>query len=89
MKITKKWLLKKGACSEGREWFEKQVKTDAVEVLQELIKQDHLQWANWTIARVMDRKQKLTYAIFAAEQVIAIFEKKYPEDKRPRKAIQR
>ena len=28
------------------------------------------------------------YAIYAAEQVIGIFEKKYPIDKRPRKAIE-
>jgi hypothetical protein len=28
------------------------------------------------------------YAVFAAEQVIDIFEKKYPDDKRPRKAIE-
>ena len=30
----------------------------------------------------------MAYAIFAAEQVIGFFEKKYPEDKRPRKAIE-
>jgi len=28
------------------------------------------------------------YAIFAAEQVLGIYEKKYPEDGRPRKAIE-
>ena len=35
----------------------------------------------------MKRKQCIQYAIYAAEQVIDIFEKEYPDDKRPRKAI--
>ena len=48
----------------------------------------NLNWANWTICRVLNSRQKIQYAIFAAEQVIDIFEKKYPEDKRPRQAIE-
>ena len=30
----------------------------------------------------------VSYAVYAAEQVIDIYEKKYPDDKRPRKAIE-
>ena len=37
---------------------------------------------NWT------KLDSVALAIFAAELVIGIFEKKYPEDKRPRKAIE-
>ena len=36
----------------------------------------------------MTRPQYLSYAIYAAEQVIDIYEKKYPDDKRPRNAIE-
>jgi hypothetical protein len=36
----------------------------------------------------MTKEQRVQYAIFAAEQVIHIYEKKYPEDKRPRQAIE-
>ena len=36
----------------------------------------------------MNKTQKVQYAIFAAEQVIDIYEKKYPDDLRPRKAIE-
>ncbi len=36
----------------------------------------------------MTYKQYVSYAVFAAEQVLDIFENKYPDDKRPRKAIQ-
>jgi hypothetical protein len=36
----------------------------------------------------MERKQYLAYAIFAAEQVLENYEKQYPDDKRPRLAIE-
>ena len=87
MKITQDWLNEQNACSEGIRWFKDQKKTDAIDVLNALIKDNQLEWANWTIVRVMTRPQYLAYAIYAAEQVIDIYEKKYPEDKRPRKAI--
>ena len=88
MKITMEWLKEKDACVAGVQWFKAQKKTDAIDVLNALIKDNQLEWANWTIVQVMSRPQYLAYAIFAAEQVIDLFEKKYPEDSRPRKAIQ-
>ena len=88
MKLTEEWLREKSACSEGVEWFLKQKETDVVKVLKKLIKEKKLPWANWTIVRVMNYKQRVQYAVFAAEQVIGIFEKEYPDDKRPRQAIE-
>ena len=88
MKVTLDWLRKNGACSEGVNWFKSQDKSDLAKVVDSLMKQDHFQWANWTLVRFLDRQQKIQYSIFAAEQVINIFEKKYPDDKRPRKAIE-
>ena len=88
MKLTEQWLREKSACSEGVEWFLKQKETDVVKVLKKLIKEKKLPWANWTIVRVMNYKQRVQYAVFAAEQVIGIFEKEYPDDKRPRQAIE-
>jgi len=87
VKITRKWLEEKRACSVGKEWFVSEGITDPVKGIRNLVAKDHWDWANWLIVRVMNRKQYLAYAIFAAEQVIDIFEKKYPDDKRPRKAI--
>ena len=91
MKISKRWLQKKSACTEGMviiDWVVANCKNgEAVDVIRALM--DHrLDWANWLIVRVMDRPQKLAYAIFAAEQVIDIFEKKYPNNKAPREAIE-
>lgn len=88
MNLSKRWLQSKSACLEGIEWFVAQKETDAVNVLEKLIAEDKLQWASWTIVRVMNYKQRVQYAVFAAEQVIDIFEKKYPNNKRPRQAIE-
>jgi hypothetical protein len=88
MDITKEWLKEKGACSEGVKWFNAQKETDAVKVLSKLIKEEKLDWANWTICRIFNYKQRVQYAVFAAEQVIDIYEKKYPDNKKPREAIE-
>lgn len=88
MKIDNAWLKEKGACRDGREWFVEQGITDPVKGLKNLIKHDKLDWADWLIVRIMTRSQYLAYAIFAAEQVIDIYEKKYPGNDKPRKAIE-
>ena len=88
MIITKRWLEKKEACSEAIEYFTKQnKKKDPIYWVKHLIKIGKLDWANWFIVRCMKYKQYVSYAVFAAEQVLPIFEKKYPNDDRPRKAI--
>ncbi|MFH1640494.1 MAG: putative immunity protein, partial [Candidatus Omnitrophota bacterium] len=69
------------------DWWDKKER-NAVEVLRLLIKQKKYDWANWTIVRVMDYKQYVSYAVYAAKQVIDIYEKEYPDDKRPRQAIE-
>jgi hypothetical protein len=88
MKISESWLKEKSACSDGMAWFLSQKKTEDIDVLKALIKADELDWANWLICRVMDKPNCVRYAIFAALEVISIYEKKYPDDKRPRKAIE-
>lgn len=88
MKLTKAWLKKWGACSEGVGWFGESGLTESSEVMEGLLKDKRLEWANWLIARLLDRKGRIRYAVFAAEQVLDLFEKKYPEEKRPRQAIE-
>ncbi len=88
MKITVKWLEEKNACSCGKEWFKGQTETDAVLVIEKLITEEKLEWANWTLCRLLTRKDNIRYAIFAAQQTIENFEKFFPDDKRPRQAIE-
>ena len=85
--ITQNWLKENGACPEAANDWHNEEDHGTIETLNRLINKNP-DWANWLIVRVMTRKQYITYAVFAAEQVIDIYEKKYPEDKRPRQAIQ-
>ena len=87
MKLTMKKLETWKACREGKEWFGAQSETDGKKIVETLIAEKHLDWANWLIVRLLKRADKIRYAIYAAEQVVDIFERKYPEDKRPRQAI--
>lgn len=90
MKITEKWLKKKKACFSSLNYV---VKNNYMEMeidsfIRKLIKEKRLSDADWLITKSMNKKQNVLYAVFAAELVINIFEKKYPQDKRPRKAIE-
>ena len=88
MKITKEWLTEKRACREGVDWFAAQKETSGIKLIKKLMGEKHYPWANWLIVRIMERKQYLAYAIYAAEQVLDIYEKKYPDNKKPRLAIE-
>ena len=85
MKITKKWLKNKNACSEAVDEFLKQKETDAEKILSLLVKQEKYDWANWLITRCMTYKQYVSYAIFATEQVIDNYKRE--DDDRPHRAI--
>ena len=87
MKITKEWLKEKGACSDSYKEFEGE-SMDGIEAIKKCIKINRVDWANWLIVRIMEYKQYTSYAVFAAEQVLPIYEKKYPADKRPRETIE-
>jgi len=94
MKLSLEILKSKNTCRQGLEWYEKNP-SDTVEVcVDKLISEtdtncpDRLNWASWLLTRMFTKEQNVKYAIFAAKQVIGIYEKKYPNDKRPRKAIE-
>lgn len=87
-KISKEFLIKNGACSEGIRWFLNNNETDNYIIITKLIKDKHLDWANWLITHLMNKKQCIRYTIFAAESVIKIYEKKCLKDSRPKKTIQ-
>lgn len=87
MKITTEWLEEERACKEGIEFFQSQSKTDPIKLIKKY-KNTHWDWCNWLIVRLMTYKQCVSYSIFAAEQVLHLYEKQYPSDNRPRKAIE-
>jgi hypothetical protein len=86
--ISKKWLKSLNPCSNGYEYWLKQNKPYLPDFLRQCLKDDHFNWANWLIVRCLDKKGKQRYGVFAAEQVLHIFEKQWSNDDRPRKAIE-
>ena len=92
MTLTWPDVLKHSPCSEAVEWgkvaFDGKESVETVELFERLIRDERLDWANWMIVRCMGYKRCVSYAVFAAEQVVWIYEKQYPEDSRPREAIE-
>jgi len=90
MLINDAWIEKYKPCQEAVEWWDEKKRTpdDSIKILELLIKAKKLSWANWYIMRIMSYEQSVSYAVYAAEQVIDNFEKKHPDDKRPRQAIE-
>jgi len=89
--VSVKWLKKHDACDKAVERFKNQKVTEPTRLLRLMIRsknRDILEWANWLIVRVMNKKQKVQYAVFAAELVLQNFESKFPNDNRPKMAIE-
>jgi len=88
--ITANRLREIRACSEAIEAFkESKIKSvNSITLLKKMLKEEYLEWANWLITHIMTRKQCLSYVIYAAEQVIDIYEKQHPHNNEPRKAIE-
>jgi len=86
-KLTKQWLHKKEACRDGYEYYLEKGETDIVKFLKMCVKDDHFDWANWVITKKLTKKQNIAYTCYSAKQVLKNFEKEYPNDKRPREAI--
>lgn len=91
MKLTLEMLKEKTEDQSIIDWFIEQNETDLVLLINKSFesgREEILDFFNRRIAHLLDRTGKIKYAVFAAEQVIGIFEKKYPDDKRPREAIE-
>jgi len=101
MNISLDVLKKYRACNSGIECF-KYLKTTTVhetinkcmDLSDDVVLQwtnavlDKYKWCNWLLSRILPKDEKIKYAIYSARLVIDIFEKKYPSDNRPRKAIE-
>ena len=98
MQITVKYLKEKNACIRGLNWFANQKEKDVIKIIRKLISdkdkirseynEDYFLWANWLISRVLSKIDGVKYAVFAAENVLHIFEKKHPGNNRNRAAIE-
>ena len=91
MNITKVQIKALDPCTDAWKWYLKEKhdkKTPDLLALLLVTNERKPDWARWLFTRLMTVNQRREIAIFAAEQVLPIFEKKYPDDARPRKAIE-
>jgi len=86
MNITKEQIEQFNPCADGYQWFIKHGSPDLLKTLLDVNKINPT-WATWLYTRLMSEEQCKQFAIYAAEEVLHIFEAKYPDDKRPRRAI--
>ena len=89
-KVTKKWLKEKSACKTSLDYVcaNDYIGLPPVEFIRKLMSEDRFPDANWFIVRIMDKRQKVQYSIFAAEQVPHKYGEKSPDNKTPRKVIE-
>ena len=85
--ITKEWLKSNDACSDGYKWFVNQDETNTAKVLLKLTAEDRFNDALWVVERILNKSQSVKLAVFSAELCLPNFESAYPDDGRPRKAI--
>lgn len=82
-----KWIIEWCPCGAVVKWWDWS-ELHPIRLIEKLIAADKLDWANWAMARLLGKRDRIRYAIYAAEKVLAIHEQKYPTDDRPRKAIE-
>ena len=87
IKIDQEWIDEWLPCKEAIEWWDRE--SDPLKILNKLIKEKRYEWANWFIVRIMEDKECIQYAIFAAKEVLDFYEKESPEDKRSQRAIEK
>jgi len=90
MKVTKNWLIKHNACSDGMSFVteHKLIGTDECYFIRQLVKLDRPDWALWLLVRRLDRKDRIRFAVYCAKDVLPIYEAEYSNDDCPRKVIE-
>jgi len=90
MKLSKQWFTDNSACFAGMDWINKQYENETeiehTEIINRLLP-FNFSWASWTICKLLSTENRIKYAVYAAKQILHIYEKQYPNDDRPRKAI--
>ena len=79
MLITSAWLKKNNTCVKDVEYYHSLHETDALKILERLLADKKLTFANWTIAHLLNKENQHNYAFFAVLQVFPLWEKKFPE----------
>jgi hypothetical protein len=87
IRITQRWVDEHKPCIEALKKYKHLIGKSVKRVMEELIKNDDFDYDNWLITEILKKDDLVQYAIYSAELVLHIYEKKYPGDTRPREAI--
>lgn len=82
---------KKGACRPAKKAFSKKFGEEAElkTVCEWCLEISHFNWITWLMQNIItNKKTAIKLAVFSAKLVLPIYEKEYPGDDRPRKAIE-
>jgi len=85
--ITKEWLKSLNPCIGGFKWWCRCGERDPIKFLEVGFEGDHWNYRCWLMIRLLSNKNQVKIAIYSAKLVLPIFEERYPNDDRPRKAI--
>ena len=88
MIVTKEKIKSLSPCEDGYKYWLEQGIEDLASFMKKANEDYHADWALWLFVRCVPRQSCLKLAVFSAELVLDIFEKEYPEDSRPRLAIE-
>jgi len=87
-KFTIEDLKKLDPCEEGLYWYLQNIKSENLHKILIQLNNHEPQWARWLFTNIMNKKQCVEIAVYSAELALHIFEERYPNDDRPRKAIE-
>jgi hypothetical protein len=91
MELTIKKVKSIGPCADGFAWYMKNPGRTVEKTIKTLLASDECEkynWSNWLLTHLFTKEKNIKYAIFAAKEVLYLFEAKYPDDSRPKKAIE-
>ena len=88
MKLTKEKLFKMSACEEGMTWYSANGSDTVEQTVEQIMADNRFDYANWLLCNIISHDNKIKYAIFCAKLVLENYEKKYPDNLAPRKAIE-
>ena len=89
MKINASAIEKFNPCKDRFDNFKSQY-PDFDGSLYDFIRLENITYSDkvWAVTRMFTKQQNVAWSILCAESVLHLFEEKYPDDKRPRLAIE-
>ena len=80
------FLIENGACEECYAWAQTQTDRGHAAFLRAAA-EENFSYFTWCVKKSFDKHQSVEFAVYCAELALPIFERKFPDDERPRKAI--